>query len=67
MGLEAYFNEPEPTNEVIGPHDTRSVVSTNAPDGGRMDPRSVGSVSGMSELSQFAVETPHIRDAAMAE
>eukprot|EP00973_Karenia_brevis_P064051 8900956-Karenia_brevis.AAC.1 len=43
MELEAYYQEPEPTNEIIGPHDTRSVVSTNAPSGGRMSPRSVGS------------------------
>eukprot|EP00973_Karenia_brevis_P023407 3221456-Karenia_brevis.AAC.1 len=40
MGLEAFYNDPEPTNEIIGPHDTCSVVSTNAPIGGRMDPRS---------------------------
>eukprot|EP00973_Karenia_brevis_P043703 6053166-Karenia_brevis.AAC.1 len=40
MGLEAFYNEPEPTNEIIGIHDVRSVVSTNAPSGGRMDPRS---------------------------
>eukprot|EP00973_Karenia_brevis_P047548 6598924-Karenia_brevis.AAC.1 len=46
LGMEAYFDEPETTNEVIPFHDSRSVVSTAAPSGGRMDPRSVGSETG---------------------
>eukprot|EP00973_Karenia_brevis_P046676 6475226-Karenia_brevis.AAC.1 len=31
MGLEAYYNEPEPNKEIIGFHEARSAVSTNAP------------------------------------
>eukprot|EP00973_Karenia_brevis_P070951 9859087-Karenia_brevis.AAC.1 len=58
MGLEAYYNEPEPTNEIIGFHNAAEDVSTNAPSGGRMDPRSVGSESGMSLLTEFAIENP---------
>eukprot|EP00973_Karenia_brevis_P029354 4047722-Karenia_brevis.AAC.1 len=58
LGLEAYYDESETTNEIIAFHDSRSVVSTNAPSGGRMDPRSVGSESGMSALTDFAIETP---------
>eukprot|EP00973_Karenia_brevis_P057091 7943400-Karenia_brevis.AAC.1 len=40
MGLEAYYDESETTHEIIGFHDARSALSTNAPSGGRMDPRS---------------------------
>eukprot|EP00973_Karenia_brevis_P095294 12426691-Karenia_brevis.AAC.1 len=40
LGLEAYYDELEPTNEIIAFHDSRSAVSTKAPSGGRVDPRS---------------------------